>query len=311
MHGASLACTFSSRLPAFHVDPVLLKIVSILAPVFTIVVLGYFYARKHESDMTVANRLNMHVFTPALIFAGLATRSYDIGTYGLMALGMVAMVLGSGVVAMVLTRITGVRMSTLGPSMMFNNGVNLGVPLAMLTFGNDILPLAILLFVVSALLHFSLGIWIIHRHAGFGNILRNPVVLASLGGLATGALDIHLWPPLYSAVHMLGDISIPLALFGLGVRLTDGALTQWRIGAVVAIARPVAGMLIAWAAGRALHLEPRQAALLLLYGALPPAVMNYVFAEHYRREPDKVASIVLIGNFASVVFLPIALALVL
>ena len=289
----------------------ILRILTILFPVFALVAVGYFYGRKHLSDMTVANRLNMHVFTPALIFAGLANRSYDLATYGLMALGMVAMVLGSGVVALLLVRITRTPMSTLGPSMMFNNGVNLGVPLAILTFGNDILPLAILLFVVSALLHFSLGIWLIDHHARFGNILRNPVVLASLGGLAIGALGMELWPPLYSAVHMLGDISIPLALFGLGVRLTDGALTQWRIGIVVALSRPVAGMLIAWSAALVLHLEPRQAALLLLYGSLPPAVMNYVFAEHYGREPDKVASIVLIGNLAAVVFVPIALALVL
>ena len=287
------------------------KILTILFPVFALVAAGYFYGRKHESDMTVANRLNMHVFTPALIFAALATKAYDFATYGGLALGMVAMVLGSGVIALLLARATATPMSTLGPSLMFNNGVNLGVPLAILTFGSDILPLAILLFVVSALLHFSLGIWLLDHRARFGNILRNPVVLASIGGLGIGASGIQLWPPLLTAVRMLGEISIPLALFGLGVRLTDGALTQWRIGIIAAIARPLAGMLIAWGAALALQLEPRQAALLLLYGALPPAVMNYVFAEHYGREPDKVASIVLIGNLAAVVFVPIALAMIL
>jgi predicted permease len=287
------------------------KILTILFPVFALVAVGYFYGRKHESDMTVANRLNMHVFTPALIFAALATKAYDFATYGGLALGMVAMVLGSGVIALLLVRATATPMSTLGPSLMFNNGVNLGVPLAMLTFGSDILPLAVLLFVVSALLHFSLGIWLLDHRARFGNILRNPVVLASVGGLGIGASGIELWPPLLTAVRMLGEISIPLALFGLGVRLTDGALTQWRIGIIAAIARPLAGMLIAWAAALTLQLEPRQAALLLLYGALPPAVMNYVFAEHYGREPDKVASIVLIGNLAAVVFVPIALAMIL
>ncbi len=46
-------------------------------------------------------------------------------------------------------------------------------------------------------------------------------------------------------------------------------------------------------------------------GALPPAVLNYMFAERYNQEPDKVASMVLIGNLAAVVFLPLALALVL
>jgi predicted permease len=49
----------------------------------------------------------------------------------------------------------------------------------------------------------------------------------------------------------------------------------------------------------------------LLFAALPPAVLNYMFAERYRQEPDKVASMVLIGNLAAVFVLPAVLALVL
>ena len=55
----------------------------------------------------------------------------------------------------------------------------------------------------------------------------------------------------------------------------------------------------------------KQAALLLVYGALPPAVINYVFAERYHQEPDKVAAIVLVGNLAAVVTLPFVLSIVL
>jgi predicted permease len=40
-------------------------------------------------------------------------------------------------------------------------------------------------------------------------------------------------------------------------------------------------------------------------------VLNYLFAERYGQEPDKVASIVLVGNLAAVLFLPLALAMVL
>ncbi|MEY5098821.1 MAG: hypothetical protein RJA36_1540, partial [Pseudomonadota bacterium] len=43
----------------------------------------------------------------------------------------------------------------------------------------------------------------------------------------------------------------------------------------------------------------------------PPAVLNFMFAERYKQEPDKVASMVLLGNVAAVVFLPLALALTL
>ena len=179
----------------------IVRIVSILFPVFALVALGYFYGRKHASDMSVANRLNMHVFTPALIFAGLSTKSYDLATYGMLAFGMLIMVLGSGVVAWVLARSTKTQLSTLALPLMFNNGVNLGVPLAILTFGSDILPLAILLFVVSALLHFSLGIWLLDHHARIGNLWRNPVVLAAIAGFAVGAVGPRQEPRALGEYH--------------------------------------------------------------------------------------------------------------
>jgi predicted permease len=47
--------------------------------------------------------------------------------------------------------------------------------------------------------------------------------------------------------------------------------------------------------------------MLLVFAALPPAVLNYMVAEQYRQEPRRVASIVLVGNFASLVFIPLAL----
>jgi predicted permease len=51
--------------------------------------------------------------------------------------------------------------------------------------------------------------------------------------------------------------------------------------------------------------------MLIVFGALPPAVLNYIFAERYHQEPEKVASIVLIGNMASLLIIPLILAWVL
>jgi predicted permease len=68
---------------------------------------------------------------------------------------------------------------------------------------------------------------------------------------------------------------------------------------------------IACACTRLLGLQGRDAAMLVVFGALPPAVLNFLFAERYHQEPERVASIVLIGNLAAVVVLPLALAAVL
>ena len=48
---------------------------------------------------------------------------------------------------------------------------------------------------------------------------------------------------------------------------------------------------------------------LILFAALPPAVMQYLIAERYHQEPERVAAMILLGNALSVVFIPLALAL--
>ena len=52
-----------------------------------------------------------------------------------------------------------------------------------------------------------------------------------------------------------------------------------------------------------------QFSVFILFGALPPAVLNFMVAERYNQEPAKVASMVLISNMASAVVIPIALLL--
>jgi predicted permease len=64
---------------------------------------------------------------------------------------------------------------------------------------------------------------------------------------------------------------------------------------------------LAWVLG----LSEEQTRVLILFAALPPAVLNYVFAERYDQEPERVASIVLLGNAAALLTLPAVLALVL
>lgn len=221
------------------------------------------------------------------------------------------MVLGSGLLAWPLARLMGVEAKTFVPPMMFNNSGNMGLPLAVLAFGEAALPAAVVLFLVENLLHFSLGIYILDHRARLSNLWRMPVVLAALAGLGVSVAGIELWPPLLTAIRMLGEISIPLLLFSLGVRLTDANFHTWRIGVAGAAARPLIGMAIAWSAARLLGLDAQHSGMLLIFGALPPAVLNYVFAERYRQEPEKVASIVMIGNVAALLFISFALAIAL
>jgi hypothetical protein len=288
-----------------------LRLVAILFPIFGIVAAGYFYGRKHKPEMAVANRLNMDVFVPALVFAAMAGKSFDLAAYAPLALGGLIVIATCGLLAWPVSRLVGVAPKTLVPPMLFNNSGNIGLPLAVLAWGEAALPAAVILFMVENTLHFSFGARLLDPHARLLTLWRVPVVFAAIAGLTVALLKISVWEPAVIAIKMLGDVSVPLLLFSLGVRMTDVSFSDWRLPLGAALLRPLAGMAVAWGVIQLLGLHGRDAAMLLVFGALPPAVLNFLFAERYRQEPQRVAAIVLIGNLAALVFLPLALALVL
>ena len=289
----------------------LIRIVSILFPLFAITALGYFVGRRMKPDLSHANKLNMDVFVPALVFGALVGKDFRLGEYLPLLFATVVIIVGSGVAGWLVARASGIATKTLVPPMMFNNCGNLGLPLAVLAFGESALAPAVVMFVVSNVLHFSYGAWLLDHHTKLTTVWRSPSILATIAGLAVGFLGIEVWPPLLMSIEMVGDISIPLMLFAVGARLADSRISAVGFGVFGAVLRPVVGMALAWSLLQVLELPAREQALLLVFGALPPAVLNFMFAERYQQEPGKVASMVLIGNLAAVVFLPLALALVL
>lgn len=287
------------------------RLVAILFPIFGIVAAGYFYARHHKPEMAVANRLNMDVFVPALVFAAMAGKSFDLAAYAPLALGGFLVLASCGLLAWPIARLIGVQPKTLVPPMLFNNSGNIGLPLAVLAWGEEALAAAVILFMVENTLHFSFGARLLDPKTRILTLWRIPVVAAAIVGLAVAIFKIPIWQPAVIAIKMLGDVSVPLLLFSLGVRMTDVSFGEWKLAVGSALLRPLAGMAIAYGVTLLLGLSGRDAAMLLVFGALPPAVLNFLFAERYKQEPQRVASIVLIGNLAALVFLPVALVMVL
>lgn len=281
------------------------RIVAIIFPVFSIVALGYLYARqRHNTDMSSGNRINMDIFTPALIFDSMSGSNYVLADYLHLSLGCLAVVLGSGIVAWPVARFMGYQWKTLVPPMMFNNCGNMGLPLVLLTFGEAMLPAAILLLAISNFLHFSVGQQLITQRWSIRTVLTNPMIVATFLGIAVSILEIPLPETLRLPIHMLGLIAIPLMLFSLGVRMIAIDFRDWEISIIGALLCPISGLIIAALFVKLLPLPQEQASLLLLFSILPPAILNFIVAERFDQEPHRVASIVLVGNLASVLVIP-------
>jgi predicted permease len=287
------------------------RILSIILPVFSVIALGWVYARRVKPDMTIVNRISMNVLAPALVFSALASRDFDMGANRVLLVGSIGVVLGSGLLAWPFARLLHANARTFVPPMMFNNCGNMGLPLAALAYGAAGFSPMVALFTISNLLHFTLGIWIIDHHARFGNLLRNPIVISTVLGFVFAATHPPMPEWLSVAIKLVGDALIPMMLLSLGVRLYEASFSDWRIGLVGGIVCPLTGIAIAALLSGLLGLDPTQQGLLILFGSLPPAVLNFMVAEQFGQEPGKVASIVLIGNLLSLVFVPIGLGIAL
>ena len=284
------------------------RILGIILPVFSVILLGWLYAWRVKPDMSMVNRISMNVLAPALIFSALASKEFDVAANWKLLLGSVGVVVGSGLIAWPIARFMNVDPRTLVPPVMFNNCGNMGLPLAALAYGAAGFGPMVALFTISNLLHFTLGVWIISHRAKFSNLLRNPMVGSTVAGFAFALVHPTLPEWLTVAIKMVGDALIPMMLLSLGARLAEVRWDAVRLGVVGGIACPVTGLLMALLLAPALGLDATQRGLLILFGALPPAVLNFMVAEAFRQEPHKVASIVLIGNLMAIIFVPLGLA---
>ncbi len=287
------------------------QVFEIVFPIFAIVALGYFYARKFGPDMASANRLNLELFTPALIFSVLSSEGFELERYGELALAAGIVVLGSGLLVWPISRMLGYKNQVFLPPMMFNNSGNMGLPLALFAFGEAALPAAMILFLVENTLHFTVGNAMLTGHVNPLKLIRMPMLAATLAGLVVAVFDLGVPGPLHEAIDLLGQIAIPLMLFALGVRMTGVDLSDWRIGMAGAILCPLSGLVVAVAVVLFVELPAIQQAQLIVFAALPPAVLNFMLAERYGIEPRKVAAVVLLGNFASLAVIPAVLYFVL
>ena len=279
----------------------------VIFPLLALASAGWLYARFIGADMTAANQVNMNVFLPALVFLALARAGGDFDSLGKVAAMGAFVVLGSGAVAFAVCRRVGAPVRVVVPPMMFTNYGNIGLPLIPAAMGEGALSAAAILFIVGNTLHVTLGFKIMRGDLSLRFLFSNPMFGAAAAGLLFGGAGWDAHSEWLRPVEMMGAASIPLMLFALGAKIADAKFSGGRTALWGAALCPASG-LICFAVAVPLFSPTREEAkILALFAALPPALLNYMFAEKFNANPEVSASIVLAGNLAAAGVLPLVL----
>ena len=159
---------------------------------------------------------------------------------------------------------------------------------------------------------FNIGaVWPMARHGNthFGReLLRNPLIIATVSGLIANLLGFRLPFWLEPTVQRIGGAALALGLMAAGAGMQLGSLRQGKVlGVSVLLCKHLALPLLAWLWSRVWQLNPAQTTVLLAFSALPTASTCYVLASRMGYNGPYVGALVTLSTLAGLLSLPFAL----
>ena len=283
----------------------LLQLLSTVAPVMVIIGFGYVWARmRYAFDMETVGAIVLKIGSPALIFSTLTTLDIDLAAVGLTALAAMAVTAVCTVIGVVVLKLAKLPLHTHLLAVMTGNSGNMGLPVATLAFGEVGLALAIGYFAVVTVLQNTLGIAVSSGSFNPRTLLTQPIFYAV--GVVVAVLLLDLPVPVWVSrtAEILGGFVIPSMLLLLGNALARLKVTDMKVAISVALLRLAAGVAGAFAIIWLFGLSGADAGVVFLMATMPVAVINVIFAERFRRNPELVAGVIVVSTLLVLAILP-------
>ncbi|SDK85153.1 AEC family transporter [Paracoccus chinensis] len=301
------------------------QVLAALSPVVLLIALGVLLRRRRFLDERFwpqAERLSYFILLPSLFFHGLVTAEIEalpIAELTLTLVAAIVVVAALTLAARPLMRIDGPGFtSVFQGSIRFNNYV--GVTLAAGLFPENGIALAAICNAVIVPTVNILSVLVFARHGtvrlGLRRVARqvatNPLVLASLAGIAAKAAGLQMPPGIGPAMRSLGAASLPLGLLCVGAALEFAGARRWiRPVAIASMlkfgAMPLATMAVALLVG----LSGEALVTALVFQVLPTASSSYILARQLGGDAPLMAGITAVQTVLAVATIPLVLALLL
>jgi predicted permease len=288
-----------------------------LLPVFLAAGAGWLLKAMLDLDPRPVARTAFYIFAPCLIFRIIVDSEVPGDALARMAAFATISLLAVAALAAVAARLMGCSRTLVAATfvvVLLPNAGNYGLSVNLFAFGEPGLAQAGVFFVTSAILTFTVGVFVASLgrtslRTALARLPRVPTVWAVVVALVMSRAGWSLPIPVDRTVELLSQASIPVFLIVLGMQL-HGVGLQGPYGPVVAASamRLVGGALAAFALTSAFGLEGTARQAGVLQSAMPSAVICIVIASEYDAEPAFVTSVVVLTTVLSPVTLTPILA---
>ena len=292
----------------------------LLFPDFSLILCGYFLCRYTGLNRPVwqqAEFLVYYFLFPVLLFHSIVKSPLDIQTTSSFLLSGITMgLVGIGLSYSLpywpwLGRHIDARDHAASAQIGFRFNSFIALALVERLAGSEGLLLIAVLIGFCVPMFNVAAVWPMARHGESGlwrELIRNPLILATTGGLAFNLLGISVPAFIDPTLSKIGGAALTLGLMSVGAGLEIKALYQAKLlGSLLMGLKHLALPLIAWGLAQWFQLNELQTLVLLIFSALPTASTCYVLASRMGYNGPYVAGLVTLSTLLGMLSLPFAL----
>jgi predicted permease len=269
---------------------------------------GFLLARRFDASVETVSKVSFNALSPCLVFYQLVTSNITGFEFGRMALFCVLLTTAMGLAARLAAIPLGLDRQTLSSFLlvvMFSNSGNYALPVVLFAFGREALGYASVYFVTSAILVYTVGVFVAASGApGVRRALMGVVRVPAIYAVAAAALVMltraELPPAVMRPIGMLSDAALPIMLLVMGMQLERAVMPKQPTAVAIAVALSLAvGPMVGMGLSILLDLTgpARQAAILM--ASMPTAVITTVLALEFDLDPNFATSAVFVSTMLS------------
>jgi malate permease and related proteins len=281
-------------------------------PIIALVALGWAMQPRLKLDVGSLNRLQVNVIMPCFFLFTLSTSKQPLSVVWPTALFMIIQFLFLIPIGWLIAMAFRMKPETgpvVGLGMAYANVGFFGVPVTLLAFGPDYLIHVSIMAVFMAVLAVTVGVWLLAPGGtGLFSKLRTafdtPLIPAIALGCVLRAFELQMPPILSQPVQMMGQTFTALALYTLGAQVASSPLKNVRMAPqfLMVILKFVVAPALTWMLALYLELPRDLIDMLVVLTATPVGVIITIYCIEFNRDPDFIASSVVITTALSPLF---------